>query len=153
MKADAPRILLCVSPYVRYEELERWSGLADLVISDATAADLLPRHVARFVCGQSGRLIRAETTAFRIEVSGGNHDLSQALIDACTAAGYRAGQVDDLEGARVTRPKKLSSTVGERTLTIWEVPLLEPDWSQRLERRSRASGPVIALLGFADRET
>ena len=44
---DAPAILLCVSPYVRYEELERWSGLADLVISEATAADILPRHVAR----------------------------------------------------------------------------------------------------------
>ena len=33
------------------------------------------------------------------------------------------------------------------------MPLLEPDWSQRLERRSRATGPVIALFGFADRET
>ena len=43
--------------------------------------------------------------------------------------------------------------MAERTLTIWDVPLLEPDWSQRLERRSRANGPVIALFGFADRET
>ena len=44
--AIPPRSSSVVSPYVRYEELERWSWLADLVISEATAADILPRHVA-----------------------------------------------------------------------------------------------------------
>jgi hypothetical protein len=39
----------------------------------------------------------------------------------------------------------------ERVLTIWEVPVLEPEWAERLERRSRATGPVIALFSFADR--
>ena len=38
-------------------------------------------------------------------------------------------------------------------MTIWDVPVLEPDWPQRLERRARATGPVITLLGFPDRET
>src|SRR5262249_51225735 len=37
---SAPAVILCVSPYVRYAELERWSGLVDLVISEATAADI-----------------------------------------------------------------------------------------------------------------
>ncbi len=153
VSADAPAILLCVSPYVRYEELERWSVLADLVISDATAADILPRHVAQFVERQVGRSTRAETAGFRIEVAGGNHDLCQALVEACAAAGYRAVGVDDLEIARAAGPKTSAATVAERTLTIWDVSLLEPDWSQRLKRRSCANGPVIAIFGFADRET
>ena len=105
---DAPAILLCVSPYVRYEELERWSGLADLVISEATAADILPRHVARLVERRVGRSTRAETAGFRIEVAGGNHDLCQALVEACAAAGYRAVQVDDLEIARAAGAQTLA---------------------------------------------
>ncbi len=151
--ADPSAILLCVSPYVRYEELERWSGLADLVVAEATAADILPRHVARLVERREGRSMRAETAGFRIEVAGGNHDLCQALVEACQGAGYRTLQVDDLEIAAAAGPKRSPKTVAERTLTIWDVPLLEPDWSQRLERRSRTHGPVIALFGFADRET
>src|SRR5438128_55715 len=43
----APALILCISPYVRYEELERWSRLVDLVLWEATAADVLPGHVAR----------------------------------------------------------------------------------------------------------
>jgi hypothetical protein len=150
---DEPMILLCVSPYVRYEELERWSGLADLVLAEATAADTLPRHVALLDEKGEGRSARVETAGFHIEVAGGNHDLCQAVVEACAGAGYRALQIDDLEIAGAARPQVSPITAAERTLTIWDVPLLEPDWSQRLERRSRANGPVIALFGFADRET
>ena len=149
----APAILLCVSPYVRYEELERWSLLADVVISDATAADILPRHVARLVERRVGRSARAETAGFRIEVAGGNRDLCEALVEACVTAGYRAVEVGDLEIARAAGQRTPAANGAERILTIWDVPLLEPDWSQRLERRSRANGPVIAVFGFADRET
>jgi hypothetical protein len=149
-------VLLCISLYVRYEELERWSPLADRVISEATAADVLPRHVARVIGGRKEPSRRAESAKFQIEVAGGNHDLCQALVDACEGAGYRTLPVADLEisgaaGARSRSPSP--SRDGEHTLTIWDVPLLEPDWSQRLERRARASGPVIALFGFPDRET
>jgi hypothetical protein len=150
---DASKILLCVSPYVRYEELERWSVLADLVTSEATAADILPRYVTRLLDRQVSRSPPAETTGYCVEVAGGNHDLCQALVEACAAAGYRAVQVGDLEIARVTGRQLSPSTVAEPTLTVWDVPLLEPDWPQRLEQRSRSSGPVIALFGFADRET
>jgi CheY-like chemotaxis protein len=150
---QAPTILLCVSPFVRYEELERWSSLADLVISDATAADILPRHVAQRVERRENRSTRVETAGFRIEVAGGNHDLCQALVEACTAADYHAVHVDDLEIARAAVQRTPAATGAERTLTIWDVPLLEPDWSQRLERRARANGPVIAVFAFADRET
>ena len=150
---DAPAILLCVSPFVRYEELERWSALADLVIADPTAADVLPRHVARLVEKRVRGSSPVEATSFRIEVASSNHDLCQAVVEACGASGYRAVQVADLAIARTAARPTSRSTVDEQTLTIWDVPLLEPDWSQRLERRSRTNGPVIALFGFADRET
>jgi CheY-like chemotaxis protein len=150
---DAPAILLCVSPYVRYEELERWSVLVDLVISDATAADILPGHVARLVERRVGRSTRAGAAGFRIEVASSNHDLCKALVEACGASGYRSVQVADLDVARAAVRQASPSAVAERILTIWDVPLLEPEWSQRLEQRSRSNGPVIALLGFADRET
>jgi len=148
-----PAIVLCVSPYVRYEELERWSSLADLVLSEATAADVLPRHVARLVQGRAVRTAPPATGGFRIEVAGGNHDLCQALVEACTAGGCRAITVDDLDSAGGAASPKVPASKNEPVLTIWDVPVLEPDWAERLERRSRSSGPVIALLGFADRTT
>ena len=48
-RAGEPRavLILCISPYVRYEELERSSGLFDAIISEATAADVLPGRLAR----------------------------------------------------------------------------------------------------------
>jgi hypothetical protein len=149
----APTILLCVSPYVRYEVLEHWSALADLVISEATAADILPRHVNRLVERQIGRSTRVETAGFRIEVAGGNHDLCQALVEACAIAGYPAIQVPDLAAPAVSRTPARARSGVDRALTIWDVPALEPNWSERLQRRSISSGPVIALFGFADRET
>ena len=144
-----PAIVLCVSPFVRDEELERWSGLADLVISEATAGDILPRHVARIVAGREGRTSPAESAGVGIAVVGGNHDLTRALVEACEAAGHRARPVGEADlGARGRRADATSSP----TLSIFDVPVLEPDWPDRLERVAKRSGPVIALIGFADRE-
>jgi hypothetical protein len=154
VSGEPPVVLLCISPYVRYEELERWSLLADLVISEATAADVLPRHAIRLV-GAAGKEppTLPDAARVRIEVAGGNHDLCQAVVDACTGAGYQTLRVADLEitGAVGARNSPSRPSAGH-TLTIWDVPLLEPDWSQRLARRAHASGPVIALVGFPDRQ-
>ncbi len=147
----APAIVLCVSPYVRYDELERWSGLANHVLFEATAADVLPRHVARFVEGREGRIAQFGTTSFRIEVAGANRDLREGLVEVCVNAGYRAVAVDDLDVAAVTGAQPASAPAAERALTIWDVPVLETDWADRLERCARSNGPVIALFGFADR--
>ena len=145
-----PAIVLCISPYVRYAELERWSSLADLVISEATAPDILPCHVTRRFGDRKGGGDRPTQSGLCIEVAGGNHDLCQAVVDACSAAGYRAHAVPDLERAGGPAwARAASRTVEpERKLTIWDVPVLEPDWSQRLERRTRSTGPVIRALGF-----
>jgi hypothetical protein len=145
----APAIILCVSPYVRYDELERWSGLANHVLFEATAGDVLPRHVARVVDGREGRIAPVDSTGFRIEVAGSNRDLCEGLVEACATAGYRAVAVDDLQAPGSVLPQPAAP---ERALTIWDVPVLEPDWAERLEQRARSTGPVIALFGFADRE-
>lgn len=155
VKGDPSAIVLCVGPYVRYDELERWSSLADLVISEATAAEVLPRHVKRIVGRPEDEAKRVRPTELIIEVVSHNHDLRQAIVDACAGTSLQVLAARDLECPRApgearTRPQ---AAAPRPKLTIWDVPLLEPDWSQRLERRARLTGPVIALLGFADRES
>ncbi|MFI5455147.1 MAG: hypothetical protein ACHRXM_06810 [Isosphaerales bacterium] len=149
--ASPPALILCVSPYVRFEELERWSGLASLVLSEATAPDVLPRHVARLLEEPRSRPARGEGPIFRIEVACASDDLCGALVEACTRAGHPVEQVDDRNVGELWAPRYPSASPPERVLTIWEVPVLEPRWPERLERRSLATGPVIALVSFADR--
>jgi len=149
--ASPPALILCVSPYVRYEELERWSGLANLVLSEASAPDVLPRHVARLLDEPRSRPARGEGPLFRIEVASANDELCRALVEACTRAGHRVEQVVDRNVGEAWAPRYPSASPPERVLTIWEVPVLEPSWPERLERRSLATGPVIALFSFADR--
>ena len=148
----APAVFLCVSPYVRYVELERVSRLVDLVVSEATAAEVLPRHVVRLVEGTERPVPRPAALTFRIELASGNELLGRALIEACVAAGYRAEAVDDQEIGGIIRARNRPAPATERVLTIWEIPVLEPGWAERLEWRALRTGPVIALAGFADRE-
>jgi hypothetical protein len=147
----APAVFLCVSPYVRYVELERVSRLVDLVVSEATAAEVLPRHVVRLFEGTERRCPRPAAPAVRIEVASGNDPLGRTFVEACVAAGYRAETVDDQEIGEIVRVRSRPAPANERVLTIWDIPVLEPGWAERLERRALRTGPVIALAGFADR--
>jgi hypothetical protein len=150
----APAVFLCVSPYVRYVELERVSRLVDLVVSEATAADVLPRHVVRLLEGteRRGPGLRPPAPAVRIEVASGNDPLGLAVLEACGAAGYRAEAIDDLEIGGIIRVRNRPAPATERVLTIWEIPVLEPGWAERLQWRALRTGPVVALAGFADRD-
>ncbi len=72
---DADHVLiLCISPYVRYEELERSSGLFDGVFSEATAAEVLPGQLARALDGRQRRRPASEYPGLRIEVAGGDDE-------------------------------------------------------------------------------
>jgi hypothetical protein len=145
-----PALILCVSPYVRYDELERWSGVANLVLPESAAPDVLARHIARLLEQPRVRPARGDEVRFRIEVAGANDELTRALVEACTRVGHRVEKVDERSFGEPSAPR-FAEFAAERVLTIWEVPLLEQGWSERLERRSRATGPVIALLSFPDR--
>jgi len=148
-----PAVVLCVSPYVRYEEIERVLGLVDQVVPEGTAADILPGRIVRYIKGPAARCPRGDGAHFAVEVSGRNEDLCRTLVEVCVRAGYRAAAVDDLHASDFVRAPSAELPRAERTLTIWEVPVLEPGWSEALERRALATGPVIGLLGFADRAT
>jgi hypothetical protein len=149
----APQLILCISPFVRYEELERCSSLVDLVISEAVAGTVLPGRLARRLDGYDRRRPPSVQVACRIEIGGGEGELCRALVDACARAGYAARAVNDQEigGGSTAQEGAGRRPAGERVLTIWEVPVLEPGWARRLEWRAHRTGPVIALAGFADR--
>jgi hypothetical protein len=151
--SPVPELILCISPYVRYAELERWARLVDLVVSEAVAAEILPGRLARRLDGSTRRRPPPGRTSCSIEVAAGDDGLRRVLVDACTQAGYTALAVDDQEigeGPRSSTPDR-RRPARERVLTIWEVPVLDADWARRLEWRSHRTGPVITLAGFADR--
>ena len=147
-----PALILCVGPYVRYEELERYSGLVDLVLSEATAGDVLPRHVARLLEGRQRRAPRGEESVLRVLVAGSNGELCRTIAEGCATAGYHVEQASDqIVGARAQTNAEPASA-GEALVTVWDVPVLE-DWTERLERHALQHGPVVALIGFPDRNT
>lgn len=148
----SPAVFLCLGPYVRYVDLERVSRLVDLVVPEATAAEVLPRHVVRLIEGAERLASRPAYLAFRIEVASGNESIGRAVLEACAAAGYRAEAIDDQEIGGIIRVRNRQGPSTERVLTIWEIPVLEPGWAERLEWRVLRTGPLIALAGFADRE-
>ncbi len=139
-----PRILLCVSPYVRYAEIERCAAIVEAVAPEATAAETLPHQIERMLEPAPGRADRSRRGSTPVEFVSSDYELRRVLCEAAAHAGYRATDASALAVGPEGGP-----AVG--TLTAWDVPVLEPRWEERLERRCRM-GPVLALLGFADRD-
>lgn len=127
----SPRVVLCVGPHARHDDLARAARLFDAVLPEATAADTIRRHVEP----PGPRPAHRPT----IRVVSGLHDVRGVLVDACRVLGYRAEAEGDGEA-------------GLRGVVVWDVPMLDPGWPERLARRSR-SASVVALMGFADRES
>lgn len=138
-----PKIAVCVGPYARYAEVERVTSLVECVLPEATARETLPRRLARMLGAPAERPARPENEAPVVDIVSANFDLRRVLAEACLRAGYRA----------VESPSFSESHHGAdaTALTVWDVPVLEPRWAECLEKRSR-TGPVVALLGFADRD-
>jgi len=137
-----PRIALCVGPYARYAELERCVGLVEYILPEATARETLPRRLAMMLGEPADRPTRPEGEAPIVDVVSSDFDLRRVLAEACLRAGYRV-----IESASLSDSQRGADAPG---LTVWDAPVLEPRWAEHLERRSRG-GPVVALLGFADR--
>jgi CheY-like chemotaxis protein len=142
-----PRIILCFSSYVRYVELERCSRNVDVLMGEATAAETLARHLARFLPDRPPSPWPLPAIALPVDVASTNHGLRSVLAEALTEAGFRVTHGRD---PRCERPRADSDS--EPVITVWDVPVLEARWPDLIRRQSR-QGPMIALLGFADRPT
>jgi hypothetical protein len=136
--AGAPRVILCFGPHVRHAELERWSaqGLVDAIVPEATARDTIGRHL--FTVDRESATATATGPRPAVAVVSANFELRRALADACESLGYPPEPAGDWPEARPSG------------LAVWDVPVLEPDWTGDLARRA-AVGTVVALLGFASR--
>ncbi|MGE3819487.1 MAG: hypothetical protein AB7I30_08630 [Isosphaeraceae bacterium] len=134
-----PRVILCHGPHARGTDLDRWSELVDVTLPEATAFASLARRLGL----PAGRDRRAESIAQgvrpRVAVVSGHFAIRRMLVEAVEAAGYPVAEARDWSEAPAGGP------------AVWEVPALEPGWPEELARRSRL-GPVITLIGFADRE-
>jgi hypothetical protein len=155
-----PEIILCYSPYVRYAELERCSQAVDLLIPEASAVDILPSLLGRDVNSPAAISGDSHRTSIRVEVISTNHELRATLIEICLAAGFGALDSSDAAFApdplRSYRERSGAALIRKEwphpVVTVWDVPVLDAGWPELIEHRSRL-GPVIALLGFADRAT
>lgn len=137
-RAAPPRVVLCFGPHVRAADLERWSELVDAAVPEATARDTVARRLAG--AEPFGAVVgrRPAVSRPRVAVVSTNPALRQVLCEGCEAAGYPVAAARDWPDAPPGGP------------AVWDVPVLEPRWPDELARRA-AAGPVVALLGFADR--
>ena len=134
------KIILCVGPHVRYVEIERWLAWVDAVLPEAAAVDAIARQVAEVEglrpCGMlDDRPTHA--TGRTIGVASTNTELRSTWRAILQAGGYSVVDTSDPE------------SLPDRLVTLWDVPILEANWANRLAAR-KARGPVIAAIGFLD---
>lgn len=127
----APRMVLCLGPHARHDDLVRSARLFDAVLPEATAAETIRRHI--------GPAREKSVHRPTIGIISGLHEVRCVLVDACRDIGYRAEAATD------------GDDLTPRGIVVWDVPMLDPRWPERMARRSRSAN-VVALLGFADRE-
>lgn len=130
------RLILCLGAHVRHADIVRWGDVADVILPEATARDTLPRHLGRSIEPRAGA--PGSGPRHHVAVVSANLTLQETLMEACAVSGYSATPARDWSSAPGACP------------AVWDVPVLEPEWSLALARRA-AEGPVLALLGFADR--
>ena len=136
-RADrTPRVVLCVGPHARYAEVERWSRLVDAVIPEATAREVVRRQAL----GIERTPRPSGGPRLGVSVVSSNYELRTTLAESVRSGGFLAEPVAEPADA----PTGLAA--------LWDVPVLEPDWPARLGTLAR-SRPVVALLGFADRQS
>ncbi len=131
-RGDSPtRVILCLGPHARHDDIVRWSRHFDAVLPEATASETIDRWI-------SPVSERRDVPRPLVQVVSGMHDVRSLLADVCLSAGYLVERRDD----RAVLPPN--------SLAIYDCPVLEPNWGDRLSVLAK-SARVIALLGFADR--
>ncbi len=129
------RVILCVGPHARAADIERWARLVDVILPEATARETVAHHASGPETPP-----RPPGPRPRVAVVAAGFELRTTLAEACRAGGYPAEPAVDWPDA------------APGLVAIWDVPILEAGWPEKLARRARVA-PVVALLGFADRAT
>jgi len=80
-----------------------------------------------------------------------NHELRAVLSEICLAEGFQVTSGREFTANWQGRAAA-ANPAASQVLTLWDIPALEPDWPRSLEELTQL-GPVVALLGFADRAT
>jgi hypothetical protein len=132
-EGQGPRVILCVGAYARYHQLARWTPLVDLMLPESIASEVIRRHV-----GETRSRTAPQGSRAQVVVLSTNHEMRQMLAETCRESGYSAITVRDWSEVRP------GGTV------IWDVPVLEEEWSDVLKRESNGRR-VLCMLGFADR--
>jgi hypothetical protein len=138
---EQPRVIVCFSPFVRYAELERCAQSVDLVIPEATARETLRERLS-VLLGEAGKVVPQDPPEpTNLIVASTDPELREVLAAVGRQEDFRAILRADLDGF----------TSDEQPLvTVWDVPVLSADWPQVIQRQSHF-GPLVALIGFADR--
>lgn len=125
------KVILCAGPNVRARDLE-WAASADVVLSEATAADIVARHIVTI-----DRRANLGVLPLVAVVSRG-FETRRMLVEACVSVGFPARGFACWDDATPTR------------LVLWDAPVLEADWIDPMIEPARRRA-VVAMMGFADR--
>ncbi len=157
-RSRGQRVVLCLGRLTRCHDITMLDERVDLLLDEATAPDILPlltrqepaiaesSSTSRTGPRSQGRVDRPGTTPKVIVVST-NRELGTTLIDLLADARYAA-----LHLRRPSADPIVGSSDRERSVILWDVPVLEPGWPDLLGQLAD-SHRVVALLGLADRET
>ncbi|WP_169974766.1 hypothetical protein [Tautonia rosea] len=129
------RVILVVGPHARYHQIMVWSGIVDVLLPEATACETIARYVGQ---PTHSRIVPAKPLP--VALACGQWELGRLLSDALIDAGY------------APRRERDNPLHGPEAWVVWDVPVLDPDWSSRLAMAAQRRG-VIALLGLANRDT
>ncbi|MGZ3390902.1 MAG: hypothetical protein ACXVCF_15075, partial [Isosphaeraceae bacterium] len=86
-----------------------------------------------------------------VQVISSNHELRAVLSEICLAEGFKVSSGREFTAQWQGRAAG-ADRAANQMLTLWDIPVLVADWPRMLEERTKL-GPVVALLGFADRAT
>ena len=167
-----PTTVLILGPHVRYADLRPWSDLADEVIDEPTALAALERRWTpsksrrrRARVSPTNTQTRAHPTVppehgttFAAGIRLWIHDVELRLWlrEWLEARGEHV--IDDLPSrfplvSTFDRSRSMWLTLKSNpTRIIWEVPALDPSWPDTLSCLTHQGGPVVALIGLANRD-
>jgi hypothetical protein len=140
--------ILCVGPLARFAEVELLVSEFDVTVTETTLEASVLRRI-RSGGNRSTPQVGIRRDSISVAVDSPDPELRDLLSEICDNVGFH-----------VVEPRAVDAAVAsgspcpgrnQKLVTLWDVPVLEPAWSQWLARKSRR-GPIVALLGFGDRE-